>query len=149
MRRMRLPKASDRDKHTHSKGATELIVDQRTRNVGDSPLGRWRRREEVAGKEIIDAEAKKVGNVKDLAWSDEGKLAIIVETGREEESYLPFDQVEKIGDVVFIKASNSLQSIPMKTCSLCKHKNVLDAKFCQKCGKSLQEREDKEPVDSG
>ena len=112
-------------------------------------MGRWRRREEVAGKEIIDAEAKKVGNVKDLAWSDEGKLAIIVETGREEESYLPFDQVEKIGDVVFIKASNSLQSIPMKTCSLCKHKNVLDAKFCQKCGKSLQEREDKEPVDSG
>ena len=81
------------------------------------------------------------GTVKDLAWSDEGKLAIIVETGKEEESYLPFDQVEKIGDVVFIKASNSLQSIPMKTCPLCKHKNILDAKFCQKCGKTLKEKE--------
>ncbi len=101
---------------------------------------KWRRREEVLGKEIIDGEAKKVGTVKDLAWSNEGKLAIVVETGREEESYLPFDQVEKIGDVVFIKASGSLESVPMKTCPVCKHKNLIDAKFCQKCGKTLEER---------
>lgn len=132
-----------RIRQTHSTNATTLNVDQRTHTGGETSLGRWRRREEVAGKEIIDGEAKKVGNVKDLAWSDEGKLAIIVETGREEESYLPFDQVEKIGDVVFIKASSSLVSVPMKTCPVCKHKNILDAKFCQKCGKTLQEKEGK------
>ncbi len=144
MQKTRVTRIRGRGRHIHSKGATTLNVDLPTRTAGETPLGRWRRREEVAGKEIIDDEAKKVGTVKDLAWSDEGKLAIIVETGREEESYLPFDQVEKIGDVVFIKASNSLESVPMKTCPLCKHKNILDAKFCQKCGKTLQEKEEKE-----
>jgi sporulation protein YlmC with PRC-barrel domain len=64
-------------------------------------LVKWHHREELVGKEIIDGEAKKIGAVKDLAWSNEGKLAIVVERGREEEYYLPFDQVEKIGDVVF------------------------------------------------
>jgi len=112
--------------------------------VGETSLGKWRRREEVVGKEIIDGEAKKVGNVKDLAWSEDGRLAIIVERGREEESYLPFDQVDKIGDVVFIKASSSMESVPMKSCPVCKHKNVLDAKFCQKCGKTLEEKEKEE-----
>jgi sporulation protein YlmC with PRC-barrel domain len=64
-------------------------------------LVKWHHREELVGKEIIDGEAKKIGAVKDLAWSNEGKLAIVVERGREEEYYLSFDQVEKIGDVVF------------------------------------------------
>ncbi len=100
---------------------------------------KWRRREEVVGKEVIDADAKKIGTVKDLAWSNEGRLAIIVERGLEEESYLPFDQVDKIGDVVFIRASSSLESVPMKTCPVCKHKNLVDAKFCQKCGKTMVE----------
>ena len=104
---------------------------------------KWHRREEVSGKEIIDDDAKKVGTVKDLAWSTEGKLAIVVERGKEEESYLSFDQVEKIGDVVFIKGSSSLESVPMRTCPVCKHKNLVDAKFCQKCGKTLEEKEKK------
>ena len=108
---------------------------------GETFLVKWHRREEVVGKEIIDAEAKKIGTVKDLAWAAEGKLAIVVERGREEESYLPFDEVEKIGDVVFIKAASALESVPMRTCPVCKHKNVLDAKFCQRCGKTLEEKE--------
>jgi sporulation protein YlmC with PRC-barrel domain len=103
-------------------------------------LVKWRRREEIIEKEIIDGEAKKIGTVKDLAWSNEGKLAIVVERGREEESFLAFDQVEKIGDVVFIKGSISLESVPMKTCPVCRHKNLVDAKFCQKCGKTLEEK---------
>jgi len=107
---------------------------------GEILLVKWHRREEVVGKEIIDGDAKKVGTVKDLAWSNDGKLAIVVERGREEESYLPFDAVEKIGDVVFIKGSSSLESVPMKTCPVCKHKNLVDAKFCQKCGKTLEEK---------
>ena len=101
---------------------------------------KWHRREELTGKEVIDSAAKKVGTIKDLAWSNEGKLAIVVDTGKEEESYLPFDQVEKVGDVVFIRASSSLESVPMKTCPVCKHKNLLDAKYCQRCGKTLEEK---------
>ena len=113
---------------------------ERCKPVVERLLVKWHRREEIVGKEIIDSEAKKTGTVKDLAWSSEGKLAIIVERGREEEAYLSFDQVEKIGDVVFIKASSSLESVPMKTCPVCKHKNFVEAKFCQKCGKTLEEK---------
>jgi sporulation protein YlmC with PRC-barrel domain len=109
-------------------------------HLWDTFLVKWHRREEVVGKEIIDGEAKKIGTVKDLAWSNDGKLAIVVERGMEEESYLPFDQVDKIGDVVFVEGSTSLESVPMKTCPVCKHKNLLDAKFCQKCGKTLEEK---------
>jgi sporulation protein YlmC with PRC-barrel domain len=108
--------------------------------MGEISMVRWRRREEITGKEIIDGEARKVGIVKDLAWSSDGKLAIVIETGREEESYLPFDQVERIGDVVFIRVSSSLESVPMKTCPVCRHRNLVDAKFCQKCGKPLEEK---------
>ncbi|MGD0178024.1 MAG: hypothetical protein ABSC50_14490 [Candidatus Bathyarchaeia archaeon] len=43
---------------------------------------KWHHREELVGKEIIDGEAKKIGAAKDLAWSNEGKLAIVVETRR-------------------------------------------------------------------
>ena len=48
----------------------------------------WRRREEVIGKEVIDGEAKKLGVTKDLAWSNNGQIALVVEIGDEEESFL-------------------------------------------------------------
>jgi len=133
-------RASARGDQREKRATTINIVYGSKSMLGETFMVKWRRREEVVGKEIIDGEAKKAGTAKDLAWSNEGRLAIVVETGREEESYLPFDQVEKIGDVVFIKASSSLESVPMKTCPVCKHKNLIDAKFCQKCGKTLEEK---------
>jgi sporulation protein YlmC with PRC-barrel domain len=102
-------------------------------------MPKWRRREEIVGKEAIDSEAKKVGSVKDLAWVPEGKLALVIEKERGEEAYLAFDQIEKIGDVVFIKSSSALESIPSKVCPTCKLKNPIDAKFCARCGKTLEE----------
>jgi sporulation protein YlmC with PRC-barrel domain len=104
----------------------------------------WRRREEVLGKDVIDAEAKKIGVTKDIAWSDDGKLAMIVEMYDETESFLSFDEVDKIGDVVFVKLKTKLQAVPAITCPMCKHKNHPEAKFCAKCGHALsQPKEDK------
>ena len=103
----------------------------------------WRRREEVIGKDVIDSDANKIGSAKDLAWSEDGVFAVIVEGADEEESFLPFDNVEKVGDVVFVKAKASLLSIPMKTCPMCKHKNPIEAMFCAKCGRTLEERNEK------
>ena len=101
----------------------------------------WRRREEVIGKDIIDSDANKIGTAKDLAWSEDGLFAVIVEGADEEESFLPFDNVEKVGDVIFVKAKASLTSIPTRTCPMCKHKNPIEAMFCAKCGRSLEETE--------
>ena len=101
----------------------------------------WRRREELLGKEVIDGDAKKIGVTKDLAWSNDGTLAIIVEYGDEEESFLSFEEIERIGDVVFVKAKTALETVPAQICPVCRHKNPLEAKFCAKCGRTLEGKE--------
>jgi sporulation protein YlmC with PRC-barrel domain len=112
-------------------------------NRGGSVLVRWRRREEVIGKDVIDIDAKKIGITKDLAWSEDGRLALLIEPGVEEESFLAFDDVERIGDVIFVKAKASLQTVPTRTCPMCKHNNPVEAMFCAKCGRTLDEKDEK------
>lgn len=103
----------------------------------------WKRREELVGREMIDGEAKRVGTAKDLAWSTDGSLAIIVELNNEEEAFLPFEDIDRIGDVIFVKPKSTFQTAPTVTCPVCKHRNLLEAKFCAKCGKSLESKEEK------
>jgi len=103
----------------------------------------WRRREEIVGKEVIDSDAKKIGVAKDLAWSNDGKLALIVESSDEDEAYLTFGEIERIGDVVFVRAKSALESVPSITCPVCKHKNLVEAKYCAKCGRTLEGKEEK------
>ncbi len=95
------------------------------------------------GKEVIDKDAKRIGVSKDLAWSDGGRLALIVEVSDEEEAFLPFDEIERIGDVVFVKAKVTLETVPTITCPVCKHRNAMEAKFCAKCGRTLEEKVEK------
>ena len=97
----------------------------------------------MIGKDIIDSEANKIGVAKDLAWSEDGIFAVVVEGADEEESFLPFESVEKVGDVIFVKAKASMVSIPMRTCPMCKHKNPIEAMFCAKCGRTLEETNEK------
>ncbi len=103
----------------------------------------WRRREEVIGKEVVNGDAKKLGLTKDLAWSPDGRLALVIESGDEEESFLSFEEIEKIGDVVFVKAKSALVAAPSVTCPVCKHKNLIEAKFCAKCGRNLESKDEK------
>ena len=103
----------------------------------------WRRREELIGKEIINDEAKKVGVAKDLAWTSEGRLGLVVELNDEQEAFLPFEEIVTVGDVVFVKPKSTLQTAPTVTCPVCKHRNLLEAKFCAKCGKSLESKEER------
>ena len=102
----------------------------------------WKRREEVIGKDVIDADAKKLGVTKDLAWSSDGRMALVIETD-EEEFFLSFSEIERIGDVVFVKAKSALASAPSIICPVCKHKNLPEAKFCAKCGRTLEAKERK------
>ena len=103
----------------------------------------WRRREEVVGKEVVDTEARKLGVTKDFAWSPDGRLALVIESGEEEESFLSFEDIQKIGDVVFVKAKSALVAAPSVTCPVCRHKNLVEAKFCAKCGRVLESRDEK------
>ena len=106
-------------------------------------MAEWRRREEVIGKEVIDSDAKKLGVTKDVAWSEDGRLALLIELSEEDEFFLPFEDIERIGDVVFVKAKSALMAAPSITCPVCKHKNLVEAKFCAKCGRTLEVKEEK------
>jgi len=106
-------------------------------------MGQWKRREDIVGKEVIDGDARKVGVSKDLAWSSDGRLALVIETNEEDEAFLAFDEIERIGDVVFVKAKSSLEAVPAITCPVCKHRNPVEAKFCGKCGRGLEGKEEK------
>ncbi len=103
----------------------------------------WKRREDAIGKEVIDNDARKIGLAKDLAWSNDGKLAIVIELANEDEAFLPFDEIERIGDVIFVKAKSALENAPTIACPVCKHRNPLEAKFCAKCGRTLEAKEEK------
>jgi sporulation protein YlmC with PRC-barrel domain len=95
------------------------------------------------GKEVIDGDAKKIGVSKDFAWSNDGRLALLIEFNDEEEAILPFEEIDRIGDVVFVKPKTILQKIPTVVCPVCKHRNPLEAKFCAKCGRMLEVKEEK------
>mgnify|MGYP001152890140 CR=1 FL=1 len=98
---------------------------------------KYYRREQVVAKEVIDSGAKKIGVVKDLAYSRDGKMALVVERNDGKEAFLSFDKTEKIADVVIIKSAEALDNIPMKVCSGCESRNPAEAKFCFKCGKKM------------
>ena len=103
----------------------------------------WKRREAVIGKDVIDGDAKKLGVTKDLAWSSDGRMALVIESDNEEEFFLSFTEIERIGDVVFVKARSALSAAPSVVCPVCRHKNLPEAKFCAKCGRTLEAKERK------
>lgn len=92
---------------------------------------------------MIDGDAKKLGVTKDLAWSSDGRMALVIESDNEEEFFLSFSEIERIGDVVFVKARSALSAAPSIACPVCKHKNLPEAKFCAKCGRTLEVKERK------
>ena len=70
--------------------------------------------EDITGKEVIEElEAKKIGTIKDMAFTLDGKVAFIVETegkkGELIELFLPFEKIIKVGDVVIIKSIKDLE----------------------------------------
>jgi len=97
----------------------------------------WRRKEEIIGKEVVDGDAKRIGMTRDIVWSEDGKLALVIESG-DNEFILPFPGIEKVGDVIFAKPNDSLEKISTIICPHCKTKNLQEAKFCSKCGHKLE-----------
>ena len=113
-------------------GAEKEIVDDDAKKIAVQ----WRRKEEVIGKEVVDGDAKKIGTTKDIAWSEDGKLALVIESG-DNEFILPIPGIEKVGDVIFVKPNVSLEKVSSATCPRCKSKNLQEAQFCYKCGHTL------------
>jgi sporulation protein YlmC with PRC-barrel domain len=104
---------------------------------------RYYKREELVGKDVYDGEAKKIGSVSDVAYSQEGKVALVVE-----KDTIAFERILKIGDIIILKdlsgqdarestapfSHPSEKPVSNLRCPKCGKENEPLSKFCVKCG---------------
>lgn len=103
---------------------------------------RFYRREELVGKVVYDSKAVKVGEVVDVGYSKEGRVALVVKVGGGKEKVIPFTSISEVGDIVLLKpefevegeAAAKPESEKAKSCPKCGKENKPTAKFCIKCG---------------
>jgi sporulation protein YlmC with PRC-barrel domain len=109
-------------------------------------MSKFLKREKVLGKEVIDEEGMKIGIVKDLAFSVDGKIAFVVEKPNKREVKFDIESINKIGDVILVKpreakVTEKLRSKPhvgeitiICPNPNCQYKNPPGRKYCEKCG---------------
>jgi sporulation protein YlmC with PRC-barrel domain len=101
---------------------------------------RFYRREELVGKLVYDSKAVKVGEVVDVGYSKEGRVALVVKLGGGKERIIPFTSISEVGDIVILKPETEGEAAPKpeveraKECPKCGKENKPSAKFCIKCG---------------
>ena len=110
----------------------------------------------MAGKDVLDSKAVKMGVVKDLSLDDDGNVYLVVEGEKGKERSIPFDQVARIGDVVLLSTplgepgvKGKKEEVPEPTptppvetglaCPSCGHENRPGTNFCVKCGTKMTE----------
>ena len=108
-------------------------------------------RDELVGKEVYDAKAKKVGTVVDIGYSKEGTTALIIgiatagmldkplsdkelvlsHPGKGRFETLMFERVSEIGDIILLKAESEAEQAPDSTLS--KMTETAHTKPCPEC----------------
>jgi len=115
----------------------DILVDKNTLlPIGAAP-SKYYVKEELIGKEIFDSRARRVGLVKDIAYSKEGKVAIVTDK-QQTQPIIPFDFVDQIGDIIILKSN--WRELPElgKICSACGVRNPSYAtRYCVSCGAKL------------
>jgi sporulation protein YlmC with PRC-barrel domain len=106
-------------------------------------------RGDIAGKRVVDSNARIVGNVKDISFS------LIVEVDKGNDINIEVNDIAAIGDLILIKPkkqsltanpTTSSASAPCSStpglCMNCNHQNMVyperAIRFCTKCGSRLQ-----------
>jgi sporulation protein YlmC with PRC-barrel domain len=95
----------------------------------------------LVGRSVFDDDASLLGTVKDIGLRDnKTKIVIVISTTEHGEREVPWEQISKIGDVVFLKreetAKQSADAISGK-CTKCGFTNKQDSRFCEQCGNKL------------
>ncbi|MFQ5951118.1 MAG: zinc-ribbon domain-containing protein [Candidatus Geothermarchaeales archaeon] len=108
---------------------------------------------DMAGKEVLDSNAVKMGVVRDLILDEDGDVSLVLEMEKGDEKVIPFARVERIGDVILLsepaeqpEEEEEPPKVPPKPpaettqiCQSCGHENEPGDKFCIKCGTKLSE----------
>jgi sporulation protein YlmC with PRC-barrel domain len=108
------------------------------------------RREDVTGKKAITPDGNAFGDVKDIAFNMDGSVGLVIATKSGPEVIVPLKQASAIGEYVLLASavpvkpaqpSQPKQAQPTPrptTCPSCGSTTKPGAKFCGKCGHSLQ-----------
>src|SRR5579864_1376999 len=99
------------------------------------------RKEEIAGKTVIDSSGRNTGKVKDLTFTLDGKITLIVEKSDGAEELVPLSRVLGVSDNVVVK-EEVVPKVPvpspgMVICKSCGRESVIGTLWCPSCGKSL------------
>ena len=84
----------------------------------DSKAETFFKREDIVKKEVYDSKAKRVGTITDIAYTSEGKIALLVSKGGQSEEVIPFEQISVIGEIILLKptAAGPSPDRPARTC---------------------------------
>lgn len=107
------------------------------------------RREDVTGKKAITPDGNSFGVVKDLAFSTDGSVGLVITRKDDSETVVPIRQTSAIGEFILLSAKPMEKAPappvpqpmaapnPSSTCPSCGKPVKPGAKFCGKCGYKL------------
>jgi len=107
------------------------------------------RREDVVGKKAITPEGNSFGEVKDIAFSLDGTVGLVISAPSGPDVIIPIKQASAIGEFVLLSSAEPIATAqpvqPRSTppaaiptsCPSCGNPLKPNAKFCGKCGHRL------------
>lgn len=107
------------------------------------------RREDVIGKKAITPDGNAFGEVKDIAFSTDGSVGLVINAVSGDEVILSIKQASAIGDFILLSSSTPERTAPPvqpkpvppaaspANCPSCGSPLKPGAKFCGKCGHRL------------
>ncbi len=113
-----------------------------------SPGRKLIKRDELIGKDVYDFNARKVGSITDIAFSEDARPMLMLAKPDKSEETIPLESVDRLGDIVLLKrdvvpvaasAQNSKSDSPGsapgsgRICIKCGAVNPLTTRFCIQC----------------
>lgn len=96
----------------------------------------------LVGMPAYDWDAMLIGNVQEIGLkrTTKGKMEInlkIPKKSNNQNVEVAWKNISKIGDIILLANSESLESNQLGKCSYCSYQNERDAEFCTECGKKI------------
>ena len=94
----------------------------------------------IAGMSVYDANAKKIGTVKQVGVDSTQTVVLVITKIDASEIAVKWNQIKKIGEIILLgetqdTASGGIQSAPK--CPNCGFDNNIGSKFCESCGTKI------------
>ncbi|MGA2198687.1 MAG: PRC-barrel domain-containing protein [Nitrososphaerales archaeon] len=99
------------------------------------------RKEDITGKTVIYSSGRTTGTVKDLTFTLDGMITLIVEKTDGGEVLIPLSKVMGVSDMVIVKEESATRfggpAPGMIVCKSCGRESAIGTLWCPGCGKSL------------